>query len=109
MYSVSNSVTSTLTYGCEWDAMCRYIGDAQRTTLTKSAPELTGSVSTDISKNIYDLSGNCFEWTMEVAYTSSRVGRGGDYYYARSVSNRYSESPTSNYALYSFRPTLYIK
>ena len=31
------SVTSTLTYGCEWDAMCRYIGDAQRTTPKKSS------------------------------------------------------------------------
>ena len=59
------SVTSTLTYGCEWDAMCRYIGDSQRTTPTKDAPELTGSVSTDVSKNIYDLAGNCYEWTME--------------------------------------------
>ena len=50
------SVTSTLIYGCQWDAMCRYIGDSQRTTPKKSAPELTGSVSTDVSKNIYDLS-----------------------------------------------------
>ena len=46
------SVTSTLTYGCQWDAMCRYIGDSQRTTPEKSALELTGSVSTDVSKNI---------------------------------------------------------
>ena len=59
------SVTSTLTYGCEWDAMCRYIGDSQRTTPAKSALELTGSVATDVSKNIYDLAGNCEEWTME--------------------------------------------
>ena len=36
MYSSSNSVTSTLTYGCQWDAMCRYIGDSQRTTPTKN-------------------------------------------------------------------------
>ena len=59
------SVTSTLTYGCEWDAMCRYIGDSQRTTPAESALELTGSVATDVSKNIYDLAGNCEEWTME--------------------------------------------
>ena len=103
------SVTSTLTYGCEWDAMCRYIGDSQRTTPKKSRPELTGSVSTDVSKNIYDLAGNCFEWTMEAYSTSDRVRRGGNYYYDDPVSNYYISPPTDNYDSYSFRPTLYIK
>ena len=106
------SVTSTLTYGCEWDEMCRYIGDSQRTiTDTKDAPELTGSVSTDISKNIYDLAGNCYEWTMEASYTYNRVIRGGSYYNAILVSLRNSigDDPTFNYDFDSFRPTLYIK
>ena len=88
MYESSNSVTSTLTYGCEWDAMCRYIGDSQRTTPKKSAPELTGSVSTDVSKNIYDLAGNCSEWTMEAYNTNFRVIRGSSYYGANPVSDR---------------------
>ena len=108
MYSSSNSVTSTLTYGCEWDAMCRYIGDSQRTTPKKSRPELTGSVATDVSKNIYDLAGNCYEWTMEAVSTSNRVERGGCYY-AYPVSFRYGDYPTGAYDNYSFRPTLYIK
>ena len=103
------SVTSTLTYGCEWDAMCRYIGDAQRTTPKKSAPELTGSVSTDVSKNIYDLAGNCYEWTMEAYSTIYRVIRGGDYDDANPVSNRSVINPTLNYDYNSFRLTLYIK
>ena len=105
------SVTSTLTYGCEWDAMCRYIGDSQRTTPTKSAPELTGSVADDVSKNIYDLAGNCWEWTMEAYSTKYRVGRGGRYIDARPVSYRGSflNNPTSNGFDCSFRPTLYIK
>ena len=103
------SVTSTLTYGCEWDAMCRYIGDAQRTTAKKSAPELTGSVSTDVSKNIYDLAGNCWEWTMEASNTNGRVIRGGSYVTAGPVSDRSSFSLTLGYNYYSFRPTLYIK
>ena len=110
MYSVSNSVTSTLTYGCQWDAMCRYIGDSQRKTPTKDAPELTGSVSTDVSKNIYDLAGNCFEWTMEANNTNLRVMRGGNYYGGDSVSHRsYTDSPTDSSNDRSFRPTLYIK
>ena len=105
------SVTSTLTYGCEWDAMCRYIGDSQRKTPTKDAPELTGSVSTDVSKNIYDLAGNCWEWTMEASttLTRDRVMRGGVYYVADPLSVRLFLSPTDRYDYLSFRPTLYIK
>ena len=103
------SVTSTLIYGCQWDAMCRYIGDSQRKTPEKDAPELTGSVSTDISKNIYDLAGNCIEWTMEAYGTSTRVLRGGGYNYALPVSTRNNFIPTYDYDLTSFRPTLYIK
>ena len=103
------SVTSTLTYGCQWDAMCRYIRDSQRTTPKKSKVELTGSVGTDVSKNIYDLSGNCWEWTMEAINTSGRVLRGGNYGNANAVSSRFSSYPRSCYDYYSFRPTLYIK
>mgnify|MGYP001087162764 CR=1 FL=1 len=103
------SVTSTLTYGCQWDAMCRYIGDSQRTTPKKNEPELTGSVSTDVSKNIYDLAGNCCEWTMEAYNTGNRVERGGYYNNAGPVSDRSSNLPTDNYDGNSFRSTLYIK
>ena len=104
------SVTSTLTYGCEWDAMCRYIGDSQRTTPKKSAPELTGSVSTDVSKKIYDLAGNCREWTMEAnIMLDRRVVRGGSYVSADPVSGRSVGNPASIIGFDSFRPTLYIK
>ena len=113
------SVISTLTYGCEWDAMCRYIGDAQRTTPRKSGVELTGSVGTDVSKNIYDLAGNCMEWTMEASYMFDRTKRGGSYKIIRAINARYETVPPTTeeiYAMtytgnvdYSFRPTLYIK
>ena len=109
MYSNSSSVTSTLTYGCQWDAMCRYIGDSQRTTSTKSALELTGSVKKDVSKNIYDLAGNCNEWTIEANSTYLRVLRGGAYSRARPISFRGSTNPNSDTRGSSFRPTLYIK
>ncbi len=104
------SVTSTLTYGCEWDAMCRYIGDSQRTTPTKDGGvELTGSVDTDVSKNIYDLAGNCFEWTMEAYNTYNRGLRGGSCDCAGPVSLRSGYDPTNYRDSCSFRPTLYIK
>ena len=103
------SVTSTLTYGCQWDAMCRYIGDSQRTTPKKNSVEKTGSVAGDVSKNIYDLAGNCWEWTMEADFTNGRVIRGGGCYYAIPVSIRDSLDSTGGNDYVSFRPTLYIK
>ena len=109
MYSSSNSVTSTLTYGCQWDAMCRYIGDSQRTTPEKDDVELTGSVADDVSKNIYDLAGNCDEWTMEVGDTYARVLRGGRYNLNYPISKRDFIGPNYNFDIFSFRPTLYIK
>ena len=104
------SVTSTLTYGCQWDAMCRYIGDSQRTTPKKDAPELTGSVSTDVSKNIYDLAGNCTEYTMEAYRADERNSRGGNYINAFRVSDRCGSGSINSFGHGdSFRPTLYIK
>ena len=95
MYVGSSSVTSTLIYGCQWDAMCRYIGDSQRTTPAKSAAELTGSVASDVSKNIYDLAGNCGEWTMEACDTSRRLFRGSNNNYSdNTVNGRYAYLPT---------------
>ena len=109
MYANSNSVTSTLIYGCQWDAMCRYIGDSQRTTPEKDAPELTGSVASDVSKNIYDLAGNCDEWTMEAKNTFFRVLRGGYCDSGLWVSYRADIEPPCILYFYSFRPALYIK
>ena len=104
------SVTSTLIYGCEWDAMCRYIGDSQRTTPTTGSFALTGSVESDVSKNIYDFAGNCDEWTMEAGgNANNRVGRGGDFNNNKAISFRYSYDLTNCNGYYSFRPTLYIK
>ncbi len=90
--------------------MCRYIGASQRKTPKKDRPELTGSVASDVSKNIYDLAGNCWEWTMEANITGDRVGRGGDYDNAYPVSFRsVGIFPTGYGDNVSFRPTLYIK
>ena len=102
------SVTSTLCYGSQWDAMCRYIGDSNRTTPEKSDPELTGSVKEDVSKNIYDLAGNCHEWTME-ACSINRVVRGGYFGNDGPVSSRVYGAPGSYYGNDAFRSALYIK
>ena len=64
------------------------------------------------ANNIYDLAGNCYEWTQEAYYTDFRVPRGG--YYSSSgsdgpASDRSSYSPRSNDSRGSSRVALYIK
>lgn len=111
MYASSESVTSTLIYGCQWDAMCRYIGNSQKTVEKKSSLEMTGSAFEDVSKNIYDLAGNSAEWTMECYNGVSRIYRGG---YANSsdpinyrCNDDYDVTRTSE--VLGFRCALYIK
>ena len=105
----ANSVTSTLIYGVQWDAMCRYIEDYDRTTSRKLGVDLTGRVGGDNSKNIYDLAGNCSERTMEARDSNYRVLRGGHYSFSNPVSSRYLSYPTLYTASYSFRSALYVK
>ena len=110
MYKTSNSVVATLTYGCQWDAMCRYIGDSGRKAVKKDTLQLTGMVSSDVSKNIYDLAGNCWELGMEEGGTIYRVSHGGVYYDGNSIisGRSFNEAPYTSYSG-AFRPTLYIK
>ena len=42
----------------------------------QSSPTVTGSSESYAVKNIYDLAGNCFEWTMESYSTYGRIFRG---------------------------------
>ena len=36
----------------------------------------TGATERNCSKNIYDVAGNCYEWTTESGSQGDRVGRG---------------------------------
>ena len=40
----------------------------------------TGKTTFTMANNIYDLAGNCFEWTQEASFTYGRAFRGGVYY-----------------------------
>ena len=70
----------------------------------------TGAKERNSSKNIYDVAGNCAEWTTEAVNTSYRVVRGGVYV------NNGSNAPASYRILgyptygdvFSFRPLLYV-
>ena len=71
----------------------------------------TGATERNSSKNIYDVAGNCLEWTTEANDTYSRVLRGGCYRNDGSflpASNRGFSTPTNSYDYYSFRPLLYV-
>ena len=66
------------------------------------------------ANNIYDLAGNCQEWTQEANNTSDRVNRGGYYNYygsRRPASGRSNNGPTaySSISYLSSRSALYIK
>jgi len=133
-YSKNNTslgVTSEMIWGCQWDAMMRFIlttEDASHVTAetnvgykesdftskpyqtggTNYAEVYTGSVAyNDKAVNIYDLEGNCREWAQEASSTDYRVGRGGYYDGSNSPSNRLHNSPTSTNAYCSSRLTLY--
>ena len=102
MYTDKNTygVTSTLIYGTQWDAIMSWIDPAYKTSTCDTSssyvanstgkgnykddddsnnPATCGSSDAYRVKNIYDLAGNVFEWTMEAYSTDDRVGRGGDY------------------------------
>ncbi len=79
-----------------------------------SGKTLTGGYPADCYSNIYDLLGNCREWTTEYSsYTGSSyaypcVGRGGHYDSSSSYAAlRYRTTGRSN-ALISFRLSLYL-
>ena len=123
------SVTSTLIYGVQWDAIMQWIDPAYKTGTcasdsfvansdgkgyyNASAPTTTGSSDNYAVKNIYDLAGNVAEWTMESYGTTFRVTRGGPYYdagsdYPASTRNTYYDPPSSSYDAFGFRVTLYL-
>ena len=103
MYTDKNTygVTSTLIYGVQWDAIMTWIDPEYKTgncdTSTSFVansdekgnynylvdnPTFTGSDANYAVKNIYDLAGNVAEWTMETYASSSKILRGGSFYFS---------------------------
>ena len=82
----ADSVVSSMIWGSQYDAMMRWMqsngenvtntnvpnGGSKNTNQTYTAPE----GDTDIIRNVYDLYGGRFEWTLEADDTNYRVYRG---------------------------------
>ena len=127
------SVTSTLIYGVQWDAVMKWMENIDNSnatgTLTKYIQDSTGmgwyssggtfhqtGIDVDSNKsncvnNIYDLAGNVYEWTMESCGTDNRVIRGGGYYNTGSyypASGRSFDFPSLSGGSLCFRLTLYL-
>ena len=130
---------SRMIWGCQWDQVCKFISTSgDKVSLTDSrtygnyynsqAPANTGNYEksdsyTAVKKNtgsneawkannIYDIAGNCYEWTQEAYDTAyGRARRGGCYAHNGvdiPVASRDVCDPTITDGM-SSRPTLYIK
>ena len=119
---------STMIYGNQWDEVCSWLKTKGYDTDSNSASwgnysDSTGTAETNSgskqtagkneawqANNIYDLAGNCREWTQEANNTYFRVVRGGGYSESGSdnpVSGRNGYTPhISDYG--SSRPALYV-
>ena len=119
------NVKSTMIYGVQWDATMDWLkatkfqADPSKVDTDSSSwgnygsssKIDTGSNTTYEANGIFDLAGNCWEWTQEAYSTYSRVVRGG--YYSDSGSNypasdRLNNLPSHSYSSSSSRATLYM-
>jgi len=125
MYS-NTAVKSNLIYGVQWDAIMTFLSDIQNTNIEPSVLYVqnstgmgnyteeyitTGTNNLYRTKNIYDLAGNVFEWTMENIETNSRTIRGGstdDSGLEYPSSGRAAYNPTENAQIIGFRVALYM-
>ena len=108
--NASNAVKTRMIYGIQWDLACDFISkkgdqkgirkskdwgnyinstDNAAVTVTENGTEVQKYGSLQVTgyseywkaNNIYDLAGNCYEWTQEASSSGSRSYRGGHYNY----------------------------
>ena len=118
MYEGSKTVVSHLIYGVEWDAALRFIDpeytgyarDSHREGNYTKTLKNTGYYAL---KNIYDMAGNVYEWTMEARSIKYRVVRGADYtYYGYVFPASFRRSEYHNNKSFDglgFRVSLYVR
>ena len=86
--NASDKVETRMIWGCQWDVTMNWLissGAKTSNEVNKDSSSWgnynnklnTGKTTFTMANNIYDLAGNCFEWTQEAYYTNSRALRGG--------------------------------
>ena len=105
--NASDKVKSKMIWGIQWDLVCDFISKkgeqksitnssawgnysdstdpANKGNYEKSKKKDTGSNEAWKANNIYDIAGNCYEWTQEAVSTFRRAIRGGFYNISGSV------------------------
>ena len=105
--NASDKVESKMIWGIQWDLACDFISKkgeqksitnssawgnysdstdpANKGNYEKSKKKDTGSNEAWKANNIYDIAGNCYEWTQEAVSTFRRAIRGGFYNISGSV------------------------
>ena len=110
-----SSVTSTMIWGSQYDAMMNWMQDNEKNITSSNTSKqnnsyVTGQGTNDLISNVFDLYACHREWTLEACSASNRIYRGGNSDPSRSPSFRNSLGyPTSSLSNYSSRLTLYIK
>ena len=125
---------STMVYGNQWDEIMSWListGEKTESEVNKDSSswgnyntstgnaavnsgskQISGKNEAWKANNIYDLAGNCWEWTQEANYTDGRVYRGGGYNNPgtnRTASDRAYHLPYISNSTDSSRPALYIR
>ena len=121
--AANSNVTTTMIWGCQWDAVMRWMynsGDNDKETYTYDSTgkgnysfsrKVTGSDLLYAVNNIYDMAGNVVDCTIEAIRTDHRVIRGGNYLSDASnnpASDRRSVSPSFSDAAFGSRLALYM-
>ena len=108
-YSTS-SVQGSMIWGSQYDAMMDWMGAAAETAISGYNTNRTcGTAPNDVIKNVYDLYGNSFEWTLEASSARHRVYRGGIYTGGNFPSSRSGQNPTKTDSNYGSRLALYVE
>lgn len=131
------TVTTSVLYGVQWDAILRFLvseensvndstswgnypnatlsyTDSLGNTYQKAQGEarllVAGSSEQTKAKNIYDIAGNVYEWTMESTGSNTRVVRGGAYLVniGQLAASRYAYAQNTANNSIGFRISFYI-
>ena len=110
--AANNNVTTSMTWGCQWDAVMRWMYNSEDETKRKytydstgkgnyrdtnvNEPIATGSNDIYAVNNIYDMAGNVEEWTTEI-FGKERGSRGGNYYTAGYIAIGGNGVPSGGY------------